>query len=1008
VFASTAYRLSQSISLPRCSDNLSELEPKNKATWNPQNKSAKRKREQVVDKEKKDNFIQQNRVVEDITLPPGNGLQEDGRKLFAVQHRGMNEMQCYSCVYIYSYFVAYVHLSSELPGHFVFLLSLRKRDNEAGSPREVYATYRGFGPRSGITERATEVLLESAYPDPADLEENRSPNWTLASVSVNRNATSVSSAIDPRAPFSALHRGCGLVEIGNHGAFPFKSQNLDPLKKEIEAFVLNGLGSSAAEDDTIDRVNNDKHNVLIAKVGPDKFQYLLYLEKPIEQGQTVAVVFPSLSSSLTSRKFEGTEFRRMHAIDEAMRTLSLNDLRALLSWMGQEALRSTGYNNCLIDEVVATDNDFRSACERRRRLCWVSHRVSAAIGDSRRLPEDAESINLLEFGRHTAAKTEEWSKLSRRQQTTLAAAVQTQITLEMRCALELDNMCGSAHRVGWCPRSVKLLDEIVETSAKSYLPVFAVSETDCHASLWSSLGAILISNISATDFTNADKLGDFIMHQSSHVSNDGRVVVTEADTEGLSDAMTPDRELWGSVACIHIKQNNEPFSVIMRRPIDVRSGGACLSTDWYRQSFWRIVSAAISAFSHTLTEQEAKEFKLDQLLSLAGPYVISRESFRMDPTPISYRQVIHLPPSEADDYALPSQPLFLGLVWPTLSDAGWRLEVGNNPFEIAFYPKPPSRKQAVSLKRQRDHERMLLTREINRVGFGTLAKSTKRLVVATLGKDGINGDNVSNASMGHGFTVADILKRFDDFLSKRIMEKIGNLGLDAPAKITVVLESFEKCFDSLACHLMPIKGLKGATDVEAVNKRPVEVYSGEYLTQFLFVLPDVLKRSDLAPDVVKDCLEISRDLLRFISAHYREFFAEGFQPPREYYESGGDDDLSSTPLLLETKIITMISDRMTTDQGENGVRSAGSSVLKDLISEEEKVGVTDFIFTVFEQAIACRATPEDMRRKSRRFHVGYAGVCCRHCLGRNGEGRYFFTSLESLCKLFHRCCLQST
>ena len=828
---------------------------------------------------------------------------------------------------------------------------------------------------------------------------------------MNRNATSVSSAIDPRAPFSALRPGCGLVEIGNHGAYPFKSQNLDPLKKEIEAFVSNGQGSSAAEDDTIDSVNNDKHNVLIAKVGPDKFQYLLYLEKPIEQGQTVAVVFPSVSSSLTSRKYEGTEFRRMHAIDEAMRTLSLNDLRALLSWMCQEALRSTGYAKFLNDDAPATDNDFKSACERRRRLCWVSHRISAAIGDSRRLQEDAESLDLLEFGRHTAAKTEEWSKLSRRQQTTLAAAVQTQITLEMRCALELDNMCGSAHRIGWCPRSVKLLDEIVETSAKNYLPVFAVSEPDCHASLWSSLGAILISNISATDFTNADKLGDFIMHQSSHASNDGRVVVAEADTEGLSDAMTSDRELLGSVACIYTKQSNEPFSVIMRRPTDVRSGGACLSTDWYRQSFWRIVSAAISAFSSTLTEKEAKEFQLDQLLSLAGPYVISRESFRMDPTPISYRQLIHLPQSEADDYALPSQPLFLGLVWPTLSDAGWRLEVGNNPFEIAFYPKPPSRKQAVSLKRQRDHERMLLTREINQVGFGKLAKSTKRLFVATSRKDGINGDNVPDAalvSMGHGFTVADILKRFDDFISKRIIEKNRNLGSDAPAKIPAVLESLGKCFDSLACHLMPIQGLKGATDVEA-GKRPVEVYSGEYLAQFLFVLPDVLQRSDLAPDMVKDCLEISRDLLRFISAHYRELFAEGFQPPREYYESGGgDDDLSSTPLFLETKTITMMSDHIATDQGEDGVRSAGSSVLKDLISEEEKVGVTDFIFTVFEQAIACRATQEDMRRKSRRFQVGYAGVCCRHCLGRNGEGRYFFTSLESLCKPVHRCCLQST
>ena len=63
------------------------MEPKNKATWNPEHKRARRKRESVAGK--KDNFIEQDRGVDDVTLPPGKGLQEDGRKLFAVQHRGM-------------------------------------------------------------------------------------------------------------------------------------------------------------------------------------------------------------------------------------------------------------------------------------------------------------------------------------------------------------------------------------------------------------------------------------------------------------------------------------------------------------------------------------------------------------------------------------------------------------------------------------------------------------------------------------------------------------------------------------------------------------------------------------------------------------------------------------------------------------------------------------------------------------------------------------------------------
>lgn len=81
------------------SNDLAELEPKNKATWNADREKFKRKREIS---EAPDEYFESQTSTEskantlpltatDDTLPPGKGLQEDRKKLFAVQHRGMKD-----------------------------------------------------------------------------------------------------------------------------------------------------------------------------------------------------------------------------------------------------------------------------------------------------------------------------------------------------------------------------------------------------------------------------------------------------------------------------------------------------------------------------------------------------------------------------------------------------------------------------------------------------------------------------------------------------------------------------------------------------------------------------------------------------------------------------------------------------------------------------------------------------------------------------------------------------
>ena len=176
----------------------------------------------------------------------------------------------------------------ELHGHFVFQLSVRKSS-------ELFVSYRGFGPRSGVMEKPSQVYLETADTEPVT-------TWALADVSINRNATSSSSEIHLRMPFCSLQQGCGLIEISKHGGYPYKNQDLSILKEAIVSLVLTKALTPSA-----DHVNPvERHNVLLDKVGHDTFHYYLYLEKPVELGQTVAAIFPSLVCALNTRKYDTT------------------------------------------------------------------------------------------------------------------------------------------------------------------------------------------------------------------------------------------------------------------------------------------------------------------------------------------------------------------------------------------------------------------------------------------------------------------------------------------------------------------------------------------------------------------------------------------------------------------------------------------------------------------------------------------------------------------------------
>jgi len=83
----------------------------------------------------------------------------------------------------------------------------------------------------------------------------------------------------------------------------------------------------------------------------------------------------------------------------------------------------------------------------------------------------------------------------------------------------------------------------------------------------------------------------------------------------------------------------------------------------------------------------------------------------------------------------------------------------------------------------------------------------------------------------------------------------------------------------------------------------------------------------------------------------------------------------------------------TDSNGDTDVKEAGE--MKELIRKEDAERLTDFLVLVLGQAIPVRASAKDAAKKYRRIKVGYPGFACRHCYGHQ-EGRYFFTTIESL------------
>jgi hypothetical protein len=161
-------------------------------------------------------------------------------------------------------------------------------------------------------------------------------------------------------------------------------------------------------------------------------------------------------------------------------------------------------------------------------------------------------------------------------------------------------------------------------------------------------------------------------------------------------------------------------------------------------------------------------------------------------------------------------------------------------------------------------------------------------------------------------------------------------------------------------------------------------HSCDTVMQILLILPSILRQVGLSPQEFMDATQVVKELTEFVSENYKDLLESNFHPPEEEY-AAASDEITVEPISA--------SQFPNPDPVGNDALSGETT---EVIFDHEKLCLTDYMVSVMEQVITCRATEDDVRRKSRKINEGFPGIVCRHCLGTSGGGRYFFSAVETI------------
>jgi len=845
---------------------------------------------------------------------------------------------------------------------------------------------------------------------------------------------------DVKLPFSSLEEGGGVIEFGRHNTspLPFRGESSIVLPA-IKAFITE---TNQSIEEIPAATNSYSSNVLVGKDHNGNPQYFLFLKEFLEPGQTLEVSFccpPGKDDECLQVEANG-QWRSF--IDGTILRLSEEGLLSLLHEVSRivSELDSKLWNiddegslEALVDpkEPAKELTEFEKLVVSKRRAHWVACRIVARLEDLQIKDGASGSPDMDNLTKDTIGRYEKiwWtpelaSKLKEHKHWTesLIAITRKEIEDELECVIDFHPFLNAANsRKRWCAVAAELFHEVVQI-----VPLFSTLLDDDFSSqqaiteireMVSKMAAHLVS----LKTKSSKDIGGFLLTFEDHradkwdtfresTPNPGyrfqsEVVQSYHDAlclcgESRYEVPLPEpgeRQRIATVALpLHPKSDIEPESgsttrqlvqpteALFRTAADVNNGQTDIHIEWYAR--FQVLLPLQSLFS-SLAECGTDSFRdaamkpIETALVDAGipadSWIGETKFSALGGSPIVYP--CHL---ESSVYEPDSLPLFLGLIWPILRKAHWKIDAGDTPLDVSFLP-PGERgrrntkgdKRSRVQKNERAKTRNKAAKATSDIGLGFVPKLSKRLFVNCTERKAIPLQTVRESNV-----IATVSEALTRFVAKVLDDVADDDALLQRAES--VASYIRICFDDLFPSFLNNDEARAEYEQLAEGIRPSDTAGCEYLARFLLVVPNVLSQAGLTADVVDDTTVVLRELGSFLTQNHKELFDARFHPPAETYADGE----RTVPAVFASRLESTRAGEETSDSALNSV----------VLTEEDKLDLTDFAACVLGQLVPCRATKEDVEKRRQHLTVGRVGLLCKHCMGSRGAGRSFFANVESL------------
>ncbi|GKY92283.1 hypothetical protein MPSEU_000199400 [Mayamaea pseudoterrestris] len=858
-----------------------------------------------------------------------------------------------------------------------FQLQVRRID--VSSTIALYISYCGeMGYPGPISGKCTSPSPIVSVLDPSSTEA------ALVDLSIMRHVPTTTNRFQRFGPFASTMPGMGLIELKRYEVRPVKSQPLESLKQELRDFVVNGTERLSQPIAT----SSVSANVLLHRQRSSQgFQYLLFLRSPMERGQATELRFPLVDSYMGSGVYHEYQFERRLLLEDSFQLLSVDDIHEVIEFLDKVVFPLIGSGESInLDEV-------QRVAEAQRRLHWAALRLHSLIESPIPVKERMGHLyfGFLEIPQMLNLPQTAMVNFPDARQSYVLEGCRAEIQKELAAILEYDSIVGLASTCR-CPLAEKTAAAITDDFLLSYCHFgHYPNADDASKALVMRLEALLTNEptLDTCILKCAGTADDNLVSVLARICETYQLSLEVSGDDIKGDA--PETDVLDVVVCAPCNDGqvvNGDSRPKLQTLAKYQEAGPGLPVDfaWYQKLQWHVVYGVIMGLRSLLSSDERKLLLSDTILSdVKGVVEALTGLTQVEEPTITTSRHLRLSGKSEDQppYEPHAFPLFLGIVWPALRNGNWRLEI-NDSNEIASFVAPASGRQnpSGSSRAQRTRRRNYLTRECREIGLGDLSKFTKRLFVQVCSQ-------VSSGSDEGTKSIDEALQQFADSVVSEL-ENDDHSGANA---VKIITGALAECLKKVSPKLASF-GDSSTETTSQTEKECVGSISGtDTLLRFLLVLPTLLRQCNLPLQAFHDCLDVIQNVVDFLVVSHASVLDESYWPSQEQYKK--EDKPTTTGLAsnirrvrskVEGSVPKMLSD------GTGGQAGA----MTEIVPEYEKNQLTTFLVRVLEQAIPCRADELDCGKRNRQIHVGYPGFVCRHCLGYYGEGKYFFTTLESL------------